>query len=156
MYIYIHTSIYTYIHIYIYIYTHIYICIYMNKYIYISLPRKYVPVPRRTAPSMCLCQRLLGNAESQSSNGWRGGVDRSYGQLCVLQCVAGRCSVLQGVAVSIVGVDGSHGQLCVFRCVAGRCRVLQCQLLGLTGVIVSNGVATMSRLHKIIGLFCRT
>ena len=58
--------------------------------------------------------------------------------------------------VGSTGVMGSFVCCNVLQGVAVCCRALQCQSLGSTGVIVSNGVATMSRLHKIIGLFCRT
>ena len=62
----------------------------------------------------------------------------------VLQCVAVSCSVLQCVAVCCR----------VLQCVAVCCSVL---LLVEFGILLDlqDGLATMSRLLKIIGLFCK-
>ena len=121
MYMFIYVQIYTYIYIYIYtciyiyIHTHIYICIWIYIYIYLSRENMYLFHAALRRQCALISDFWEKSAESQSSNGWRGGVDRSHGQLCVLQRVAGRCSVLQGVAVC--------------------CRVLQCQSFGSTGVM---------------------
>jgi len=66
----------------------------------------------------------------------------------VLQCVAVCCSVLQCVAVCCS----------VSQCVAVCCSVLQCiAVIHIWSLfcILTYGVATISRLLKIIGLFCK-
>ena len=68
----------------------------------------------------------------------------------MLQCVAARFSVLQSVAVSVC--------CSVLQCVAVCCSALQCVAVhAVTPAPFSRyyGVATISRLLKIIGLFCR-
>ena len=85
----------------------------------------------------------------------------------VLQCVAVCCSVLQCVAVCCPGsreFPGRGESLCIFwagvKSVTGEnLRVSQgwesVTGLRLGTVFLSYGVATMGRLLKIIGLFCR-
>ena len=68
----------------------------------------------------------------------------------VLQCVAARFSVLQTVAVSVC--------CSVLQCVAVCCSALQCVAVhAVTPALFSGyyGVATISRLLQIKGLFCR-
>jgi len=56
---------------------------------------------------------------------------KSWPSLCVLQCVAVRCSVLQCIAGGFSGVFSKvRSSLCVLQCVAVRCSVLQCVAVG--------------------------
>ena len=73
-------------------------------------------------------------------------VAKELSVLWLAQCVV-CCSVLQCVAVCCS----------VLRCVAVCCSVLQREQRALCSLAHSccYGVATMSRLHKITGLFCR-
>ena len=77
----------------------------------------------------------------------------------VLQCVAVCCSVLQCVAVCCSVLQCASVCCSALQCVAVCCGVLQygtvwCSVVQ-CGVVCCYGVATISRLLKIIGLFCR-
>ena len=63
----------------------------------------------------------------------------------VLQCVAVCRSVLQCVIV----------RCRVLQCVAECCSMLQCVTILDWLLTIAHGVATVSRIDKIIGLFCR-
>jgi len=93
----------------------------------------------------------------------------------VLQCVAVCCSALQCVAVcnsiliQFIVIQYIHTDtyipVCIYivlQCVAGRCSVLQCVAVCYSILIqfiaihaFQYGVATISSLLKIVGLFCK-
>jgi len=88
--------------------------------------------------------------------------------MIVLQCVAVCCSVLQCVAVYCIVLQCAAVDCSAFQCAAVCCSVLQCvavccSVLQCVAVRCSAnnegshyyGVATISRLLKIIGLFCK-
>jgi len=83
----------------------------------------------------------------------------------VLSCVVLCCSVLQGIAVCCRILQCVAACYCVLQCVAVCCSVSQCvavvalccsvlQCVALTSP-ATYGVATISRLLKVIGLFCK-
>jgi len=79
----------------------------------------------------------------------------------VLQCVAECCSVLQCITMCCTVSQFVLNFCSMLQCVAAYCSVLQCDLDSDIHEAVSlpsyqsYGVALVSRIDKIIGLFCK-
>ena len=71
----------------------------------------------------------------------------------VLQCVAVCCSALQFVAVRCSALQCVAVRCSALQCIAVRCSALQCVVASIRNR--GYGVATISRLLKMIGVFCK-
>ena len=124
------------------------LCVYLHVCVFVCV---FVPVCLCVCVFVCVCPFVCCGAPCSVCSG-------------VLACVAVRCRVLQcilqcvAVCVAVCCSVCCAVLWCVVVCVAMCCHLLHSVVFffGMESCLFVYGLATISRLLKIIGLFCRT